>query len=217
GQVIDAKGALVTPGFIEPHSHLLFGGDRAGEHARRLAGASYLDIAREGGGIRATVRATRAASDEELILGARARLDRLLRGGVTTAEVKSGYGLSVAEELRLLRLIREAGRGHGCEVVPTLLGLHAVPEDASRETWVRALAAAGTAAVLLPLAAWFLRDPRPAQAAPFLAAGATVALGGNVNPGSQRIESVSLLLAAGCLLSGLSPSQALWSCTAGAA
>jgi imidazolonepropionase len=78
------------------------------------------------------------------------------------------------------------------------------------------MARAGTAAVLLPLAAWFLRE-QPAQAAPFLAAGVTVALGSNINPGSQRIESVSMLLAAGCLMSGLTPAQALWACTAGAA
>ena len=299
-QIIDARGALLTPGLVEPHTHLLFGGDRAGEHAARLAGTSYLEIARAGGGIAATVRATRAASDEELILGARARLARLARGGVTTVEVKSGYGLSVEQELRLLRLIRAAAAEAPCEVVPTLLGLHAVPRELDRAAWVRAvieeltpeaarqglargcdafceqgaftpaecraaleagageglvphlhadqlsegggaelaaslrcasadhlertseagvaaLAQAGTAAVLLPLAAWFLREPRPAQAAAFLKAGVPVALGGNVNPGSQRIESVSLLLAAGCLLAGLTPAQALWACTAGGA
>src|SRR5258708_21125659 len=79
------------------------------------------------------------------------------------------------------------------------------------------MARAGTAAVLLPLAAWLLREPQPAQAGPFLAAGVTVALGSNINPGSQRIESVSMLLGAGCLLAGLTPAQALWACTAGAA
>src|SRR5207248_701865 len=82
---------------------------------------------------------------------------------------------------------------------------------------IDAMARAGTAAVLLPLAAWFLREPRPAQAKPLLDAGLTVALGSNINPGSQRMESVSLLLAAGCLLAGLTPAQALWACTAGAA
>src|SRR5260370_588729 len=90
------------------------------------------------------------------------------------------------------------------------------PERATAEG-IAAMARAGTAGVLLPLAAWFLRDPRPAQAGPFLAAGVTVALGSNLNPGSQRIESVSMLLAAGCLLAGLTPAQALWACTAGAA
>src|SRR5207253_8550450 len=82
---------------------------------------------------------------------------------------------------------------------------------------IAALARAGTAAVLLPLAAWFLREPHPAQARPLLDAGVTVALGSNINPGSQRIESVSMLLAAGCLIAGLTPAQALWACTAGAA
>jgi len=212
--------------------------------------------------------------------------------------VKSGYGLSVREELRLLRLAAEAGRDAGCEVVPTVLGLHAAPPDLPRAVWVRqvveeltpeaaragargcdafleqgafdsnecraalragidaglvphlhadqlsagggaqlaaevgcasadhlekasaegiaAMAAAGVTAVLLPLAAWFLRETA-AQAKPFLDAGVTVALGSNINPGSQRIESVSMLLAAGCLLSRLTPAQALWACTRGGA
>lgn len=298
--VIDAAGALVTPGLVEPHTHLVFAGDRGGEHAQRLGGTSYLEIARAGGGILSTVRATRAASEDALVAGARERLGRLARGGVTTVEVKSGYGLSVEHELRLLRAVRAAARGAPCDVEATVLGLHAVPPEQDRAQWVRAvadelfpraareglarhcdafceqgafsaeecrtalsagaraglvphlhadqltagggaelaaelscasadhlerataagaqaLARAGTAAVLLPLAAFFLRERAPAQAAPFLAAGATVALGGNLNPGSQRIEGVSLLLAAGCLLSGLTPAQALWACTRGAA
>src|SRR5207244_1283622 len=221
------------------------------------------------------------------------------RGGVTTVEVKSGYGASIEQELRLLRLIRQAGQGASCDVVPTLLGLHTVPPEMDRHAWVKvvsteltseaaqqglahgcdafcdkgafttdecrtaleagvraglaahlhadqltntagaalaavigcssadhlertgaagveAMARAGTTAVLLPLAAWFLRDSKPAQAAPFLAAGVPVALGSNLNPGSQRMEGSSLLLAAGCLFSGLSPAQALWACTVGA-
>jgi imidazolonepropionase len=294
GEEIDAGGLLITPGFVDPHTHLIFAGDRAHEHALRLAGASYLQIAEAGGGIRSTVKATRAASDQELLSSARRRLQRLLESGVTTVEVKSGYGLSVADELRLLRLALSLGDG----VVPTLLGLHAVPPGMERGRWVEqvvteltpeaarqgargcdafleqgaftaaecraaleagrraglaghlhadqlsegggaqlaaelgcasadhlerttpdgisALARAGAAAVLLPLAAFFLRE-KAASAVPFLEAGVPVALGSNINPGSQRIESVSMLLAAGCLLSGLTPAQALWACTAGGA
>ncbi len=294
GDTVDAAGMLLTPGLVDPHTHLVFAGDRAHEHALRLGGATYLEIAEAGGGIRSTVAATRAATDETLLADARRRLRRLERSGVTTVEVKTGYGLSVEEELRLLRLACALGDG----VVPTLLGLHAVPPGVERARWVAqvvseltpeaarqgargcdaffeqgaftaaecraaleagaqaglaghlhadqlsagggaqlaaelrcrsadhlerttpegvsALAGAGTVAVLLPLAAWFLRQTA-APAAPFLAAGVPVALGSNINPGSQRMESVSMLLAAGCLLSGLTPAQALWACTAGGA
>src|SRR5260221_455889 len=127
GESIDAGGRLLTPGFVDPHTHLVFAGDRAHEHALRLAGASYLQIAEAGGGIRSTVRSTRAASDEELLRSAQGRLRRLARSGVTTVEVKTGYGLSIAEELRQLRIARDLGPEAGCRVVPTLLGLHAVP------------------------------------------------------------------------------------------
>jgi imidazolonepropionase len=299
-QEIDGAGALVTPGFVDPHTHLLFAGDRAGEFAQRLAGASYQDAAQTGGGILSTVQATRAASDDHLVEGAVQRLARLARAGVTTVEMKSGYGASVEQELRLLRLIRRVAERASCDIVPTLLGLHAVPPEMDRHSWVKvvateltsevakqglahgcdafcdkgafttdecrtaleagvraglvahlhadqltntagaalaavigcssadhlertgasgveAMARAGTTAVLLPLAAWFLRDSKPAQAAPFLAGGVPVALGTNLNPGSQRLEGFSLLLAAGCLFSGLTPAQALWACTFGAA
>src|SRR5260370_11658138 len=120
---------LVTPGYIEPHSHLLFAGDRASEFAQRLSGGTDQEVAGAGGGIRAAVRATRAASDEELVVSARARIRRLAAEGVTTVEVKTGYGLSVEHELRLLRLILKAAEGAPCEVVPTLLPLHALPEQ----------------------------------------------------------------------------------------
>ena len=131
---------LLAPGLIDPHTHLIFAGDRAGEHAQRLLGASYLDIARAGGGIQSTVRSTRAASDEQLLAGARERLARLSRAGVTTVEVKTGYGLSIEQELRLLRIAREAGRGAGCEVIATLLALHAAPVEIDRATWLRQVA-----------------------------------------------------------------------------
>src|SRR5438552_14239585 len=88
GEIVDARGRLLTPGFVDPHTHLIYAGDRAREHAQRLAGASYLEIAQAGGGIRSTVAATRAASDEELLALARKRLRRMVRSGVTTVEVK---------------------------------------------------------------------------------------------------------------------------------
>ncbi len=298
GETIDCQGALLSPGLVDPHTHLIFAGDRAREHAQRLAGVSYLEIAQQGGGIRSTVAATRAASDEALLSAARERLARLSRSGVTTVEVKTGYGLSAADELRFVRLGIEAGRGAPCDVVVTLLGLHAVPAGMDRKQWVSeviedlipraaqagatgcdafledgafdladcraalragiaagltghlhadqltagrgaqlaaelgcasgdhleyttadgiaAMAAADVTAVLLPLAAWFLREPA-AQAKRFMDAGVAVALGSNINPGTQPIESVSMLLAAGCLLCGLTPPQALWACTAGGA
>ena len=140
---IDARGRLVTPGLVDAHTHLLFGdrGEREAEFAELAAGLPYAEIARRGGGILATARATRAATDEELIWGAVARARRLLAQGVTTVEVKSGYGLSVAEELRMLRLVREVARSLAGEmtVVPTLLALHAVPPElgGDRAAWVR--------------------------------------------------------------------------------
>src|SRR5437868_619534 len=139
GERIEAEGALLAPGLTDHNTHLIFAGDRAREHAQRLAGATYQQIAQAGGGIRSTVEATRAASDEELLAGARERLARLVRSGVTTVEVKTGYGLSVDHELRLLRLARAAGRRVGCEVLPTLLALHAVPPDSDRVDWLRAV------------------------------------------------------------------------------
>src|SRR5437016_9739656 len=99
---------------IDPHTHLIFAGDRAREHAQRLAGATYLQIAQAGGGIRSTVESTRAASDEDLLAAARERLARLVRSGVTTVEIKTGYGLSIEQELRLLRVARAAGHRAGC-------------------------------------------------------------------------------------------------------
>src|SRR5688572_31046828 len=113
-------GRVVMPGFVDAHTHLPFAGSREAEFARRLAGATYQEIAREGGGILSTVRATRAASDEELLDIMLQRLDRMLVEGVTTCEAKSGYGLTLHDELRLLRLARQAGVIHPVDVVPTL-------------------------------------------------------------------------------------------------
>jgi imidazolonepropionase len=127
--VLPLGGAWVTPGLIDCHTHLIFGGNRADEHAKRRAGATYEEIARSGGGIASTVNRTREASDAELLASAAMRLDALMRGGATTIEIKSGYGLDVEGELRLLRCASALAASEAVRVVPTLLALHALPAD----------------------------------------------------------------------------------------
>jgi imidazolonepropionase len=132
-------GAWVTPGLVDCHTHLVFGGNRAAEFEQRLGGASYEEIARSGGGIASTVKATRQASAGELIAGARHRLHALMRGGITTVEIKSGYGLDTASEIRMLNVARALGQSEPVRVVPTLLALHALPPEhrANRAEFVR--------------------------------------------------------------------------------
>ena len=122
-------GAWVTPGLVDCHTHLIFGGNRAGEFEQRLNGATYEEIARAGGGIASTVDATRTSSAGELIGSARTRLQALMRGGVTTIEIKSGYGLDTANELRMLNVAKTLGQSEPVRVVPTLLALHALPAE----------------------------------------------------------------------------------------
>jgi imidazolonepropionase len=127
---VDAlNGAWVTPGLIDCHTHLVFGGTRADEHAMRRAGATYEEIAKAGGGIASTVARTAAASDEELLEQSRRRLHALMRGGCTTVEIKTGYGLDPESEMRLLRIAIRLGEGEAVRIVPTLLALHAIPAD----------------------------------------------------------------------------------------
>jgi imidazolonepropionase len=135
---IDASGCVVAPGFVDPHTHIVFAGDRRGELQRRLAGTTYAEIAAEGGGILATVAATRAASEEDLFQGARQRLDEMLACGTTTCEAKSGYGLTTESELKQLRVIRALDRSHPVDVRATFLGAHEVPVEyrASRDAYV---------------------------------------------------------------------------------
>lgn len=126
---LDAAGGVVSPGLIDPHTHLLFSGWREAEFTQRLQGKSYLEILASGGGILHTVSRFRAATDDELLAWGRAALDRMLANGTTTVEAKSGYGLDARQELRALRLLRRLGEEHPVTVVPTFLGAHAVPPE----------------------------------------------------------------------------------------
>ncbi len=128
-QTLDAGGRLVTPGLVEPHTHLVHAGSREHELALKLKGVSYLEILAQGGGILSTVRATRAASEDELYAKARRSLDTMLLFGATTVEAKSGYGLTLADELKQLRVAKKLADTHPVELVSTFMGAHAVPEE----------------------------------------------------------------------------------------
>ena len=128
-QSVDCEGRWITPGLIDCHTHLVYGGNRAEEFELRLAGASYEEVARRGGGIVSTVKATRAAGEDELVSGAQRRLDALIAEGVTTVEIKSGYGLELATERRQLRAARRLGNENPVTVQTTFLGAHALPPE----------------------------------------------------------------------------------------
>jgi imidazolonepropionase len=130
-QRVPLDGRWITPGLIDCHTHLVYGGNRAHEFEMRLAGASYEEIARAGGGILSTVKATRAASDDELAQTALARLDRLIAEGVTTIEIKSGYGLNEETEARMLRAARRLAKERKIDVTTSFLGAHALPPEVS--------------------------------------------------------------------------------------
>jgi imidazolonepropionase len=289
----DLGGALVTPGLVDCHTHLVYGGQRAREFELRLEGASYEQIARAGGGIRSTVAATRAASDDALWASAAQRARTLMAEGVTTIEVKSGYGLTLDHEARCLRVARRLGRELPLSVRTTCLSAHAVPPefegraddyidavcqwlpalraqglvdavDAFCDTigftpaqtqrvfeaaqalglpvklhaeqlsdqsgaalaarfralsgdhleWlsddgVRAMAAAGTVAVLLPGAFYFLRETKLPPVAALRAAGVPIAIASDHNPGSSPGLSMLLMLNMACTLFRLTPEEAL--------
>jgi len=128
-ELIDAQGCLLTPGLIDCHTHLVFGGNRADEFEQRLNGVDYQEIARNGGGILSTVRATREASFDELYEQSLPRFQALINEGVTTVEIKSGYGLDFESELKMLQVAKKLGKDHGINVKTTLLAAHAVPPE----------------------------------------------------------------------------------------
>jgi len=127
--IIDARGACVVPGLVDPHTHLVWAGSREREFEMRIQGRTYMEVMAAGGGIHASVASTRAASEVDLTIGAIARLDRMISAGTTTVEAKSGYGLSVADELKCLRAVRDVARRGPATIVPTFLGAHAVPKE----------------------------------------------------------------------------------------
>ena len=140
-QRIDCEGRWISPGLIDCHTHLVYAGNRAGEFEQRLQGVSYADIARAGGGIVSTVRATRAADDAALLKATLPRLDAMLAEGITTIEIKSGYGLSLLDERKQLRVARELGTLRKVEVVPTFLGAHAVPPGHEAQAYINEVCA----------------------------------------------------------------------------
>lgn len=297
GLVVDAEhdlgGALVTPGLVDCHTHLVYGGQRAREFEMRLEGASYEDIALAGGGIRSTVSATRAADDQSLFSAALGRARTLMAEGVTTVEIKSGYGLSLEHEARCLRVARRLGSEMSLTVRTTCLAAHALPPEfdgrandyidavcawlpalqaeglvdavdafcdriaftpaqtrrvfeAAREhhlpvklhaeqlsdqggaalaaefgalscdhleylsdTGVQAMAHAGTTAVLLPGAFYFLREAKLPPIAALRAASVPIAIATDHNPGSSPTLSPLLMLNMACTLFRLTPEEAL--------
>ncbi len=128
-EILDARGCCVVPGFVDPHTHLVWAGERSREFEMRIMGKSYMDIMAAGGGIHATVAATRAASEQDLMIAAIARLDRMLTAGTTTFEAKTGYGLNVDSEVKCLRVLREVAKRTPATIVATFLGAHAVPKE----------------------------------------------------------------------------------------
>lgn len=137
--VVDAGGRLVLPGLVDAHAHPVFGGSRAGEFVRRCQGCSYAEIAAEGGGILSTVRSTREASEEDMVVQTRRHLDWFLAHGTTTLEAKSGYGLDLETELKMLRVVRRLSEEGPLELVPTFLGQHAVAPGQSQEAYSEAI------------------------------------------------------------------------------
>jgi imidazolonepropionase len=135
-EIVDAGGRVVLPGFVDAHTHLVFAGNRLDDFERRARGETYEQIAKAGGGIWSTVEKTRAAGSEELFARARTHAEWFLRSGTTTVEAKSGYGLTVRDELKMLRVMRQLSERGPLEIVPTFLGAHAVPRDATPNEYV---------------------------------------------------------------------------------
>lgn len=134
-QVIDATGKTICPGFVDPHTHVVYAGDRVDEFEMRIKGATYMEIMAAGGGIVSTMQAVRRASMSDLVAETRPRLDAMLRHGTTTAEIKSGYGLDTESELKMLKAIEALDRTHPIDIIPTFLGAHAVPPGFTAEAY----------------------------------------------------------------------------------
>jgi imidazolonepropionase len=128
-EVIDAGGRLITPGFVDAHTHLVFAGNRADEFEKRCAGMTYQEIAAQGGGIRSTVGKTREATEDALVASGSRHSRWFLRGGTTTVEAKSGYGLTIEDEIKILRAVRRVGETTPLRIVPTFLGAHEIPKE----------------------------------------------------------------------------------------
>lgn len=301
-EVASARGALVTPGLIDCHTHIVFGGDRSGEFEQRLNGVSYEAIARAGGGIMASVHATRDADEDDLFSQSLPRARALRDDGVTTIEIKSGYGLDLDSELKMLRVARRIGDTLGIGISTTLLAAHAVPPEFkdradayidevclrilpaaareglvdtvdafceriafspaqtrrvfeaaralglpvklhadqlsdlggaalaaefgarsaehlehSSEDGVRAMAAAGTVAVLLPGAFYALRETRTPPVAQFRKHGVAMAVASDLNPGTSPLLSLRLAMNMACIQLWLTPQEALRGTTVNAA
>ena len=299
-EVVALGGAWVTPGLVDCHTHLVFGGTRAAEHAMRRAGASYEEIAKAGGGIASTVAATKAASADQLRDQSRRRLAALMAGGVTTVEIKSGYGLDTASEMRMLNTAIAIGRDQPVRIVPTLLAAHALPLGADRDDYVKmvveemipavakaglatsvdafcegiaftpaeiervftaaranglpvrlhaeqlsnqhgaalaakykalsadhlehldaagakAMAAAGTVAVLLPGAFYALQETRKPPVQMLRDAAVPIAIATDCNPGTSPLLNPQLVMNMACTLFGLTPEEAIAGMTINAA
>ncbi|SDR20614.1 imidazolonepropionase [Pseudovibrio sp. Tun.PSC04-5.I4] len=299
---VDLEGRLATPSLIDCHTHIVYGGSRAREFEMRLNGATYEEIARAGGGIRSTVAATRAASEDKLLADALPRVDALLGEGVTLLEIKSGYGLDLNTELKMLRVARKIGELRPVQVLTTFLGAHALPpeyegrsdeyitfvcddvlpavqaenladavdafcegiafspEQVSRvfdraqelglpvkihseqlsnlggtamaanhkalsadhleyldDAGVQAMKDAGTVAVLLPGAFYFLRETKYPPLQPLRDAGVPIALATDANPGSSPLTSLLLCMNMACTLFRMTPQEALAGITRNAA
>ncbi|WP_417461672.1 imidazolonepropionase [Kordiimonas sp.] len=299
---IDGNGMWALPGFLDCHTHIVYGGNRAREFEERLNGVSYEEIARRGGGIISTVTATRQASEEELAASALKRLKRLKLEGVTTVEVKSGYGLTTDDEVKMLRAAKAAGDAAGMDIRTTFLGAHALPPEFENnadgyidlvcdemipfitkekladtvdafceniaftpaqttrvfeaakahgldvklhadqlsnlsgaalsakfgglsadhlehtdDAGARAMAEAGTAAVLLPGAFYVLKETKLPPVDLFRKHGVPIALATDANPGSSPVLSLQLMLHMACTFFGLTPEEALKGITLNAA
>ncbi|NOZ05983.1 MAG: imidazolonepropionase, partial [Chloroflexi bacterium] len=164
---IDAAGKVVCPGFVDPHTHVVYAGDRVHEFEMRIQGATYLEIMAAGGGIAATTAATRAATPAQLVAETRTRLDAMFALGTTTAEVKSGYGLDTETELKILRAIAELDRTHPVDLVPTFMGAHALPPEYAGRTDDYVNLVVGE--MLPAVAEWYRSSPFAARGVPLFA------------------------------------------------